>query len=248
MPQPRTQPPPLVLFSLKPLNDRARHVVATNRHLASISSDGRTQVLDIGIYSPKVLGRTLATIGRANADITVNEPTISRLQCSFEMDHLKSGVVMLYDRSCSRTTKPLGAEAIQFDPDNPRRIVVAPGVNTLVGMGGPKCDLIIFELKWRKIEDKVFKDMRSDALSGPDKHQCLVRTADEGARSSPAQHAIAVRATKKPIRYVIRRHTPVGSGAFGDVFKAIDVDCGKLFALKEQSLGKQVQREVSPSR
>jgi hypothetical protein len=66
--------------------------------------------------------------------------SISRLQCSFEID-LDSGVVMLYDRSSIQTTQVSGENATPFESGRLRRVVVQEKLNTIIGTG-VGCNLV----------------------------------------------------------------------------------------------------------
>ncbi|KAI1292605.1 hypothetical protein F5Y03DRAFT_18937 [Xylaria venustula] len=146
---PRPQPHPLALFSLKPLNRRAHDVIAhpINDHLVSTLDDG-TFALNIGhILSISGNTTTLATLGR-NADIIVGGSSIAKVQCSFEIDPYNTNIVMFYDRSHSLSTQVFGENATPFEYERPRKVVVHKAVNTMIGIGGEKRNLVLFELKW----------------------------------------------------------------------------------------------------
>lgn len=132
----RPQHHPQALFSLKPINDRARNVIRHpgNSHLRSSLSDGEL-VLDVGLTSNirSQSRNTLATLGRNDTDIIVEESSIGRVQCSFEIN-LDSRVIMLYDRSNSQTTQVFGDDSTPFEYGRLRRIVVQKGLNTIIGM------------------------------------------------------------------------------------------------------------------
>src|SRR3954469_2428511 len=100
---PRPQPHPLTLFSFISDNDRARDVLedAKNRHLVSVIPDvtdpekpgERVHGINIGFNIGSKSRYTLATLGRSG-DIIVEGTNISRIQCSFELQHNMS-VIML---------------------------------------------------------------------------------------------------------------------------------------------------------
>src|SRR2546421_4330900 len=74
------------LFSLIPLNDRARAVLVhpRNQKIFSIIGEYAIQGLSIGpqICSKSRSRYTLATLGYGDTDIKVEGPNISRTQCS----------------------------------------------------------------------------------------------------------------------------------------------------------------------
>jgi hypothetical protein len=68
---PRPRPHPLALFSLYPLNARAKDVVAHpgNSHLVSACDEVGNLVLDVGFHIRSQSRNTLATLGRSDTDI-----------------------------------------------------------------------------------------------------------------------------------------------------------------------------------
>lgn len=142
-------PHPLALFSLKPLNERAKNVVFNpqNKHLRSTISNGVVG-LDIGFHIRSQSQSTLATLGR-NADIIVEGSIIAKIQCAFELD-LDSSLVVLHDESNSQSTQVFGDDAIPFEHPRPRRVVVGEKFNRQFGMGGVRQNLVQFELIWHQ--------------------------------------------------------------------------------------------------
>lgn len=134
-------PYPNALFSLLPLNTRAQAVTcdARNRHL-TYKVQGGQFAISIGFHIPSRRDEyhTLARIGRGdNVDIYVGGPTISKFQCSFEVN-LDTKVVMLFDRSSAHTTQVDGYHATPFQHwrPPPRKVVVDRSLNEFIGMGG----------------------------------------------------------------------------------------------------------------
>ncbi|KAI1348384.1 kinase-like domain-containing protein [Xylaria sp. FL0043] len=253
----RSQPHPLALFSLVPLNTRAHEVVAdpSNAHLASRLPDD-TLVLDIGHVrskSPLDTATTLATLGR-DADILVSGSIISRVQCSFEIDPT-TNVVMFYDRSHSQSSQVFGKNAIQFGYGRPRKVVVNNDTNTKIGMGGQKRNLVIFELRWHYDPIPVMQMVQNRQHHALEVHPRIARTINEIYETDETD-GISAEDPTQPTQMVTRPHTgepksseiryrPVGEllgeGAFGKVERVVDVDTGKLMALK---LVKHPSREL----
>ncbi|EXU95910.1 serine/threonine protein kinase domain protein [Metarhizium robertsii] len=252
-PRPRPHPHPLALFSLRPLNERAENVVVhpCNSHLTSILSDGSVG-LDIGFQIRSKSYGTLATLGRgADADIFVEGSSIAKLQCSFEIQsscEFDSNriVIMLYDRSHGQTTQVYGDNAIPFEHGRSRKILVQEKLNTVVGMGGVGKDLVVFELEWQPNAAETMERTKSSSENLPGgyaENPRLARTVDDSE-------------TVLPSRRETRTHTPghlqpkirhkklgeLGSGQFGTVYKAINVDTGKLVAVKVLQPPEQVSK------
>lgn len=185
-------PHPLALFSLKPLNERARNVVAHpgNAHRRSALSDGEVG-LDVGFYIHSQSHNTLATLGRGGTDIIVEGSLISRIQCSFELDP-DSGLIVLYDRSHGQSTQVFGEHATPFELDRNRRVVVGEGINTKFGMGGERQNLIEFELIWHqdiiKTTEKTknqgnfpYRGVENPSLARTREESALARTEEKPA-------------------------------------------------------------------
>ncbi|PGH19525.1 hypothetical protein AJ80_03860 [Polytolypa hystricis UAMH7299] len=146
-------PNPLALFSLVPLNELAEAVLdhGDNEHLVSRVNDS-TRALDIGFNIRSKSSTTLATLGRGDVDVYVDCSSISKIQCSFEID-----------TATHVTTQVSGDNVIPFEYPRPRRVVVLPNVNDIIGMGGVGRNLVIFRLHWwsnaieaiQKIKDGV---------------------------------------------------------------------------------------------
>ena len=237
MPRP---PHPLALFSLIPYreNTRATRAVANPVNIRHVSTfpDG-AEALDVGFHIRGKSSTTLATLGRGvDADIYVEGSSISKIQCSFEID-LYTGVVMLYDRSFANTTQVSGENAMPFERErDERKVLVQKGLNTIIGIGGERRDLLQFELKWHQDPTKTAETIKDyDALAcGRMENPRLTRTVDEAPTNFPSRretrpHTPGQRQLK--MRYV-KVGPKLGSGQFAAVHKAIDVDSGKFMAVK----------------
>lgn len=220
----RSCPHPLALFSLRPYgSERAERLVShpNNNHNVSTLSDG-TLALDVGFHLRGNSTKTLVTLGRGvDVDIYVEGSGIARVQCSFEID-LDNGVVMLYDRSFASSTQVFGANAIPFERErDERKILVQKELNTIIGIGGERRDLVQFELVWHRDPTQTAKTIKNyDALPcGRVENPRLARTV----LHTPGQRKLKMRYVKGEM---------LGSGQFGEVRKAIDVDSGKFMAVK----------------
>ena len=253
---PRPAPHPLALFSLIPSSDQAHAVVAhpSNSHLVSITPKG-VHALDVGLHIRSRSRNTLATLGRNDTDIIMEESSIGRFQCSFEMDP-ESGSIVLYDRSNNQTTQVFGDHAIQFEHGRLRRVVVQPGLNTVIGMGGVRCNLVQFLLHWHQTLDETVKKVKhqENIPCAVTENPRLARTRDEPPSvsiTSRETRAHTLGEQKPKIRY-IKVGLPLGSRQFGTVHKVVNVDSGKFMAVKilEQPTTKSKQEKlgVSPHR
>ncbi|KAJ6041577.1 hypothetical protein N7460_006967 [Penicillium canescens] len=102
-------------------------------------------------------------------------------------------------------------------------------------MGGKEQDLVQFELLWHQDPTETaerIKD-REDITSDYEENPRLARTIDELATVLPSQRQTRIH-TPGP-RQLTMRYTKVatlGSGQFGVVYKAIDIDTGRFLAVK----------------
>ncbi|KAL2191484.1 hypothetical protein L209DRAFT_739530 [Thermothelomyces heterothallicus CBS 203.75] len=150
-----------------PLNERASQAVAhpCNAHLVSISKD-KVPVLDVGhVRSATGDNATLAILGWCG-DISVDGSSISRTDCSFEIDR-ETNIAMFYDKSHSQTSQVFGENAVPFEPGRLRKVVVQKGLNTIIGMGGVGRNLVLFKLDWHYAPDDVpdkVKERRSSCV------------------------------------------------------------------------------------
>src|ERR1700722_18624130 len=225
---PHPNPHPFALFSLIPANDQARGVLAhpNNSHLVSLIPgltgpeypEGIERGLSIGFHIGSKSRYTLATLGRNGADITIEGSNISRIHCSFEI-HKESGLVMLYDRSTTKSTQMYGVNAIPFElRRNPRRVVVIKNVNEEFGFGGVTCDLVQFRIHWHHDPSRL--DIQKQ-LSYREDNPNFARTLDETPivpPSGPITKTNTPRNQEPKIRY--KEGTCLGSGSYGDVWKA----------------------------
>jgi hypothetical protein len=142
---------------------------------------------------------------------------------------------MLYDRSNGQTTQVSGEIATPFERGRPRRVIVQKKLNTIIGMGGAGCDLVQFKLEWHQDPTQVVKKIKNGEVLpyGREENPRLARIVNEAPTELPSPrntrpHTRGQRQLK--MRYV--KVHQLGSGQFGNVHKAIDVDSGKFMAVK----------------
>lgn len=244
MPRSRARPHSLALFSLQPLNDKANAVVEHphNRCLVSKQIDG-SQVLDIGFHirSRSCSTRTLALLGRGDTDIKIEGSSISKIQCSFEIN-LDTKVVMLFDRSHGQTTQlcggAIGQDTFPFEHGRIRKVVVQKHLNEEISMGTGQ-SIVWFRLIWHQTAqgtiDKVNarESVPQDYVQEHEDTPHLAHTLEEldtvlPSRMQTRPHTSGARQLHMRFRKLVE----LGKGAFGTVHKAIDVDEGKFLAVK----------------
>lgn len=121
-----------VLFYMVPVSDPAHKVFKDPDNAFLVDRSSPTPRFAIGHFQSHCGSRsTLVTIGRAG-DITLRGSCFSRQQCSFGIDG-SSHVIMFYDDSSTGTSSVLGPDSMPFVPGQPRKIVVQPELNTIIG-------------------------------------------------------------------------------------------------------------------
>lgn len=239
----RANPHKRALFHLVPISPLAKEALlhANNqRRVSRVSNERAGRPYDktpeygfdigthIGNQSKSFL--TIVKLGRSLCDIILPDGTVSKLHCQFEFNR-DTKVVMLRDESSSRSTKTFGDDAVSFELGrDPRRIMIAPNVNTELGIGGSKSNLYTFKLIWYQKEAQVhnLEQLLMDRMEIPE----FAQTIDETATVAPSTRGTRIHATgQTDIRWTKDR--PLGSGSYGDVWAAFDVDTGAQFAVKK---------------
>ena len=228
------------LFSLVPVNEKAHDVVKDkdNDHLVSLSPDTHVASFDIGFHIKSPFStKPLATLGRDDCDITLRPTSITRTQCSFEIDDLNTGIIMFYDRSHKHNTQVAGTNSKTFESGRPsRKVLVYPGFNEEISMGGVKGELIHFKIEWILAEDKIkevvrkHRDEERDTVTNPRK----ARTRDPTETALTSVEMTPEEAFQRPSQTGLRylKLNLCGVGAFGRVWRVIDVDSGREMAMK----------------
>ena len=252
------------LFSLVPLNLKAKVVVEdhNNNRLVSKSWESNVASFDIGFHlDSQFSANTLATLGRDNCDIHLRSTTIARTHCSFEIDDLNTGIVMFYDRSHKHNTRVSSTTDSYAQPfekgRSPRKVLLYPGVNDKISMGGTKGEMIEFEIEWILDEDQIKKvarehrDAEKNTITNPRKARTRdpTETVLNSAKMTPEEAFLTP--SQSRLRYFKREL--LGLGSFGKVWRTIDVDSGRVMAMKqidrvpgsqEQDYVRKVRREV----
>lgn len=223
-----------VLFSLKPLTEQAMDAVnhQANRHLLSSLDNGQL-VLGIGhTQSNFGGGATLVNLGR-DGDVVLQGSTISRIQCSFEINS-ETQIVMFVDRSSNQSTQVFGENSYPFADGLERKVFVQQGINPIIGMGGINRSDIQFEIIWHHYNDHAqsYIKRRGDiclelnprfADTELEVHS-IVRGRMNSLETPPWMN------NSPKIRYHMGE--VLGKGGFGEVSKAVDVDTGRVMAVK----------------
>lgn len=227
--------PGQAIFFLVAANVEAQHVIyhEQNAHLRSIYDNVLT--LDVGRHLPKRSnGFTLATIGRGEGvDIFIPDGDISKLQCSFELDDDRN-TIMFCDHSSTRSCQTFGEDAIGFeDCRHPRKVAVLPCLNTTIGMGGLGKDRILFRLHWSYRVEQIPRAMqaRGRLKADPRSARTFEAPLDTIVPSMLQTRPFTPGPAQLELRFKIQGDL-LGEGGFGKVYRAVDVDKGRLIAVK----------------
>ncbi|MCJ1479186.1 hypothetical protein MMC13_007870 [Lambiella insularis] len=144
---------------------------------------------------------------------------------------------MFYDRSHGCTTQVFGENATPFEYGRIRKVLVQKYLNTRIGMGGERRDLFQFELIWHQDPTQTAETIKNyDAVPcGRVENPRLSRTVDEVPTDMPSLRETRPHTPghlQLKMRYVTVVGGTLGSGQFGTVRKAIDVDSGKFMVVK----------------
>lgn len=223
------------MFSLYPLNERSIAAIDDPVNEPFVSIIFGKRVYDIGHFKSKSSVTTLATLGRGDTDIFLDGPAVSKIQCSFEINP-ETGLVMFYDRSHGCTSQVHGDISFPFEYNRPRKVVVMKGFNEIIGMGGVGRNIIQFQLIWHHEFSRTMEKVmdRGDTLI--EKNPRLSQTIDDTDIIPPSGpdtrlHTAGQRQPKLRFQELYK----LGSGQFGVVYKAINVDLGTFLAVKTLS-------------
>lgn len=230
-----SQPPSFALLSLVPVSKPAEEVAAHvgNRHLIWKRQRGDFAIA-IGHVRSTVNSSTLASIGR-NADIIVHSGSISQIQCLFEL-HPKAGssFILLHDKSRLQTTQVFGSRCTPFTRES-RSTVIECGEDLQLGFGGIEGNLYLFDIEWHANQAQIkarlakpvpLRDNPRLALTAEeiDMGPTQLQTPSHGMKTR-----IHVPAARRP-NY--KTFESLGSGTFGQVFRALDIDLNISVAVK----------------
>ncbi|KUI63690.1 Mitogen-activated protein kinase kinase kinase YODA [Cytospora mali] len=161
---------------------------------------------------------------------------------------------MFYDRSHSQTCQVYGENASPFEYARPsRKVVVLRTNNTIIGMGGVARDLFKFELIWHDEDPDDTQKINIGDAATLDGNPRLAQTVDETSTVLPSHQTRIHTPGLQQLRMRYQQiGTRIGTGQYGVVDKAIDLDSGKLMAVKtlrstenqSAKLSQQTKREV----
>ncbi|KAL8867242.1 MAG: hypothetical protein Q9174_005789 [Haloplaca sp. 1 TL-2023] len=157
---------------------------------------------------------------------------------------------MLYDRSTAATTQTYGKTSMPFEYGRSiRRIAVTPDLNEFIGMGGATRNLLRFWLSWQQDYSNVIKAQTQLPHNDSEERELdphHARTHEEPDTELPSRMETRIHTPgglRRNMRYLATNR--LGSGTFGQVYKAVDVDTGRLMAVKMlRQPARECKREV----
>ncbi|KAM5356570.1 hypothetical protein ACJ41O_003216 [Fusarium nematophilum] len=141
---------------------------------------------------------------------------------------------MFYDRSHGQTSQVSGENATPFEYGRIRKVVVQETVNTIIGLGGVERNLVQFELKWHCRPDNTVERIKDRERALLEENPRLARTIDETDTVLPSRRETRIHTpgSQQPRTRYVTIGACLGSGQFGTVYKAVNLDSGKLMAVK----------------
>lgn len=239
----RSSPNPAALFWLVPANFEARKVAEdpVNRRRVACMQNGKL-AFDIGFHVQQYSQTTLVTLGR-NGDIIIPGRHIRRCHCSFEIDDLATGIVRLWDQTTIKGTRVIGVNSFPFQPGLERKVVFWPGCNTKFEICGAKQKRYEFCLDWIKETDtdivEAIRPWLDPAMAAMEDPKVARTVVDDGDETFAPSHWPSKIHTTSPVKLRFIQRKQLGSGSYGDVYRAIDIDTGKVVAVKRQQRPKE---------
>ncbi|CAI6095062.1 unnamed protein product [Clonostachys chloroleuca] len=201
--------------------------------------------IKIGLNYSRRGSTTLATIGRDPAsDIVIDDPLISRLHCSFEINPA-NGIIFLVDRSRFGSTDVGGEKSSGFPRTTQREVVVLPGFNDMLFLCGKQG--YRYFIQWRLDAATVVKHVRAfvDTLAPGPPHRALTLEVGDEYRTNRIGADDALTAVQS--RAMSRLYTPgaepqemawakietIQKKLYGRVFRAANAFTGGVIAVKK---------------
>ncbi|RMZ80254.1 hypothetical protein DV738_g2924, partial [Chaetothyriales sp. CBS 135597] len=192
--------------------------------------------LEVGYHvSGRPRSLVIVEVGR-NADLVMPGSNISKVHFSFEI-HPESRQIMFWDRSRLQTTK-IEPDGFRSDGDF-RQVVLKTGRSDYkISAGGEKLDQFVFYLRWLKDAAEVMEEIENESQITETRPQNprWALTIEDGPIDLPTWYNTRLHT---PAIGAVRRTVDIGmlgSGAFGEVWKAVDQDSGCLVAVKKVNL------------
>lgn len=241
---PRQTPHSQTIFHLIPVKDSVRALETLlhpdNEPFVSYCENANRTNNGIGEYgleigyhiSARPRPQVMVEVGR-DADLILPGSTISKVHFSFEV-HPESRQIVFYDRSRLRNTK-IDPDGFRTDGDF-RQVVLRPGIAYTISAGGERADQYIFDLVWPKESANVLEETKKGYQMAEARAQNprWARTVEEGPMEllswyNTRLHTPTIGAVQRTAEVEQR----LGEGSYGIVHKGVDLDSGRLVAIKE---------------
>jgi len=215
----------------------------SNHHLL-VSSEKDEPGLAIGMHTYDSQNMTLASIGRRGCSITFCAlgQDLSRVQCTFHI-HPDSGEILFKDQSTAKSSRvsryddAMDTKSFEFRGEL-RQVVVHREFNDFISFGGARKDMYKFKLVWnpkfspRSVRAQ-FPRLLNPATPLAERTTLLIRSEEEAESVRRTLRVQQKHRGNLEVRYHLTSNTEVGSGGYGTVFPALDVDSGDEIAVKK---------------
>jgi len=212
----------------------------SNNHLL-VSSEEDEPGLAIGMHTYSSQNMTMASIGRSGCSITfcASGQDLSRVQCTFHI-HPDSGEILFKDQSTAKSSRVShfnAAKSFELRGEH-RQVVVHREFNDFISFGGAKKDMYTFKLVWnpkfspRSVRARFPRPL-NPATPLAERTTLLIRSEEEAESIRRTLRVQQKHRGNLEMRYHLTSNTEVGSGGYGTVFPALDVDSGDEIAVKK---------------
>ncbi|KJZ74044.1 hypothetical protein HIM_06493 [Hirsutella minnesotensis 3608] len=254
---------PKTLFHLVPANDPAHKALLhpDNRSFVSRSDDKRREPgLEVGFHVPsKSRGHVITRLGR-DADLILNQSTpknpMSAVHVAFEVNAATCHVLLSVRSkrpSSVNLELPAASEKAHGESITGDSVIIY-GQTYLISIASYE-----FILVWRTMSATVadnINSLKTLTMQGFQSSQQLAqnmrsrdRPTDVDVSEAQSWHITRLNTARLPhFRDVEQLRTIKASGAFGNVFKAVDRSTGHNFAIKVVNLAAYINADIETAR
>jgi hypothetical protein len=108
---------------------------------------------------------------------------------------------------------------------------VQSGLNSIIGMGGKNRDIVQSKLIWHHSPLRAKDTVQFRLTTNLEENRRFAKTIDEAATVMPSTRATRIH-TPATLQIRYSRGVEIRSGQFSTVYKAVNLDTGRLIAVK----------------
>jgi hypothetical protein len=230
-----------VLFWLEAYNKLSQEIIDDNTNsFYRVKRNGRHVLRVVLSTTPKIPG-TLLSFGRSGCDVTLpNNHMWSKEHCYFYLN-TSSSVLILRDRSGTQSTQVAltgDGELKKYRLQGaPRQRALLPTIPVIVYIGKA-----VFRIVWRVPRDagadESLEQAKKNFAQRPIPPELALtdrtfQTRDKGDYDLRSQYTPTVASQYDGLPRIVHEKVGyLGAGAFGTVHKTVDLDTGRVFAVK----------------